>query len=213
MSGKDKNQTSPAGGDASEFLEAMQGVAPLVKGKKVTGTASGAAELSTAARERRQQAAAGLLNTEDDNPFTLGEVPQLQPHDVLSWKKDGVQNEVFAKLRSGQYGVEASLDLHGLTVKEARAAVFKLFKFAQAKGHRSLLIAHGRGEKSQTPARLKSYLAYWLEANDTVLAFHSAQKFHGGTGAVYALLRKSEAKKAETRERFGMKGSPDDAAL
>ncbi|CSC64489.1 smr/muts family protein [Vibrio cholerae] len=30
---------------------------------------------------------------------------------------------------------------------------------------------------------------------------HSAQRLHGGTGAVYVLLRKSAEKKAENRER------------
>ena len=121
-----------------------------------------------------------------------------------------MQNEVFAKLRAGDYAIEADLDLHGLSVKEARAAVHKLLQLAQAKGFRSALIAHGRGERSQTPARLKSYLAHWLETHQDVIAFHSAQRFHGGTGAVYVLLRKSASKKAETRERYGLKGSDED---
>ncbi|MCA2447906.1 DNA endonuclease SmrA, partial [Vibrio alginolyticus] len=30
---------------------------------------------------------------------------------------------------------------------------------------------------------------------------HSAQRFHGGSGAVYVLLRKSADKKLENRER------------
>jgi len=35
-----------------------------------------------------------------------------------------------------------------------------------------------------------------------VQAFHSALAVHGGTGAVYVLLRKSLQKKRENRERF-----------
>jgi hypothetical protein len=35
-----------------------------------------------------------------------------------------------------------------------------------------------------------------------VQAFHSAQPRHGGTGAVYVLLRKSERQKQLNRERF-----------
>jgi hypothetical protein len=42
-----------------------------------------------------------------------------------------------------------------------------------------------------------------------VQAFHSAQVQHGGTGAVYVLLRKSEEKKRENRERF-LKGRVQD---
>ena len=52
---------------------------------------------------------------------------------------------------------------------------------------------------------LKGCTDYWLRELDTVQAFHSAQPRHGGTGAVYVLLRKSEEKKRENREAF-MKG-------
>jgi hypothetical protein len=34
-----------------------------------------------------------------------------------------------------------------------------------------------------------------------VMAMHSAERRHGGGGALYVLLRKSERKKAENRER------------
>ncbi|MGB0189025.1 MAG: Smr/MutS family protein, partial [Aequoribacter sp.] len=37
---------------------------------------------------------------------------------------------------------------------------------------------------------------------DAVQAFHSAQPQHGGTGAVYILLRKNEIQKQVNRERF-----------
>jgi hypothetical protein len=42
-----------------------------------------------------------------------------------------------------------------------------------------------------------------------VMAFHSAQRFHGGTGAVYVLLRKSAKQKEQTLEKLGLKsGKP-----
>jgi hypothetical protein len=36
---------------------------------------------------------------------------------------------------------------------------------------------------------------------DEVLAFHSAQPQHGGTGATYVMLRKSAEKRVENLER------------
>ncbi|GAK86939.1 hypothetical protein JCM19238_4548 [Vibrio ponticus] len=42
--------------------------------------------------------------------------------------------------------------------------------------------------------------AMLTQIND-VQCVHSAQRFHGGTGAVYVLLRKSDDKKLENRER------------
>ena len=131
---------------------------------------------------------------------------QRQPRDILEWKKDGVQHEVFRKLKSGRYPIQGSLDLHGCTVKEARIEMFKFLNVALAKGWRTLLIAHGRGELSATPARIKSRVAHWLEQIPEVIAFHSAQNRHGGTGAVYALLKKTPLKKDENRERYGRKG-------
>jgi len=38
-----------------------------------------------------------------------------------------------------------------------------------------------------------------------VLAFHSAQKRDGGTGAVYVMLKKSDDAKQDNRERYGVR--------
>ena len=64
-----------------------------------------------------------------------------------------------------------------------------------------MVIVHGKGERSNPPALMKSFVAQWLMQIKEVQCVHSAQRFHGGTGAVYVLLRKSAEKKIETRER------------
>ena len=66
---------------------------------------------------------------------------------------------------------------------------------------RTVMIVHGKGERSNPPALMKSYVTTWLEQISDVLCFHSAQRQHGGTGALYVMLKKSPEKKAETRER------------
>ena len=43
---------------------------------------------------------------------------------------------------------------------------------------------------------------YDEEELEIVQAFHSAQPQHGGTGAAYVLIRKSEEQKRENREKF-----------
>lgn len=68
-------------------------------------------------------------------------------------------------------------------------------------GYSHLLIVHGRGERSTPPALMKSFVSHWLTQISEVQCAHSAQRLHGGTGAVYVLLRKSAEKKAENRER------------
>lgn len=187
-----------------DFNAAMQDVQPLSKGRaqNLKKTRDGL----TIAEQHRRDAAIGLSQERvDENYLTLGEVKPRQPLEFLEWKKVGVQNAVFAKLRKGGYPLEGRLDLHRKTVKEARELVFSFLKQASARNWRSLLIAHGKGELSQTPGRLKSYLAAWLEAHDEVIAFCSANRHHGGVGAVYLLVRKSQESKELNREEHGQK--------
>jgi DNA-nicking Smr family endonuclease len=51
-------------------------------------------------------------------------------------------------------------------------------------------IIHGKGSStSGRPPVLKQKVNYWLRLYDQVLAFCSATRRDGGTGAVYVLLR------------------------
>ena len=189
------------------FAEAMQDVAPLEQRKRAerkTGVTVTDAHLA------RRDAALGIGEDKTDPNFlTPGEVPPRQPLEYLEWKKDGVQNAVYDNLRRGQYALDAHLDLHGKTVKEARAEVFVFLKKASASDWRNLVIAHGKGERSATPGRMKSYVAAWLEQHPEVMAFCSAQRQHGGVGATYVLLRKSPAGKEANREQHGLKSDPE----
>ena len=87
-----------------------------------------------------------------------------------------------------------------MTVREARDAVWKFLVRAMNKGWRCVLIAHGRGEKSATPARIKSYAYHWLKEYPDVNALTSAERHRGGTGAVYVLMRKAPQDSELTRE-------------
>jgi len=151
----------------------------------------------------RQQAAVEA-QVRDVNPLTADVVEPLTAHDVLSWQRPGVQHGVFKKLRLGQYPIEARLDLHRMTVEEARKEVFQFINDCVNYGIRSVIILHGKGERNPDGiAQLKSYLAKWLPELEAVLAFHSAQKRHGGTGAAYVMVRKSDQEKQQNREKHG----------
>jgi DNA-nicking Smr family endonuclease len=160
-----------------------------------------------AQRARRENAESERRPAVDPNYLTLGAVKQLAPHDLVSWKKDGVQEGVFRKLRLGKYPLEGQLDLHRKTVKEARVALFDFVQMAVANGWRCVLINHGRGENSPTPARIKSYTIAWLAQLPDVIAFHHPERRHGGAGALFVLLRKSAALSETNRERHGLKSS------
>ncbi|EGU39876.1 hypothetical protein VII00023_14181 [Vibrio ichthyoenteri ATCC 700023] len=148
-----------------------------------------------------KQAAAIWLTEEDPDYLSIDYAPLLKPEDIIEFKRNGVQEGVYRKLRLGKYPIQAKLDLHRRTLKQARDEVVIFLKQCIRMDIRTVLIVHGRGERSNPPAQMKSYLAQWLEQIKEVQSVHSAQQFHGGTGAVYVLLRKSQEKKLENRER------------
>lgn len=135
-----------------------------------------------------------------DKFLSLDYAPMLKPEDIIEYKRNGVQDGVFRKLRLGKYLIEGRLDLHKKTLEQARDEIVSFIRRCLRMDLRTIIIVHGKGNRSTPPAMMKSYVAYWLPQIEDVQCVHSAQRFHGGTGAVYVLLRKSPNKKLETRE-------------
>lgn len=145
---------------------------------------------------------AAIWLTEDDPEYlSIDHAEIIKPDDIIEFKRDGVQDGVYKKLRLAKYPIQARLDLHKRTLEQARDEVVKFLKQCMRMDIRTVVIVHGKGERSNPPALMKSFVAQWLMQIKEVQCVHSAQRFHGGTGAVYVLLRKSAEKKIETRER------------
>ena len=186
--------------DDDLFLQEMQGVKKLQNTAKVDLKRP---QETTEAQKARQQAAITDQQQVDKNHRQHYDVPKVQPHDVLGYKRPGIQDGVFRKLRLGKYEIEARLDLHRRTVEQARSELFRFIHDCMDHDIRCILVLPGKGDRNiNDPGILKSYLVHWLEDLDDVQAFHTAQKHHGGSGAFYVLLRKSERKKQEARERY-----------
>ncbi len=150
-------------------------------------------------KEKRRFAAAEQAPNPED-PLSSDPVEMVSPLDVISYRKPGVQHGVFKNLRLGKYTIDARLDLHRMTMEQARKAVYQFVKDCVAHDVRTALVTHGKGEGRDKPALLKSCVAHWLPQLDDVLAFHTAQKQHGSYGATYVLFKKSENKRTENRE-------------
>lgn len=203
----DPDEIAPEAADDEAFAAAMSDVAPLKVEKRIAGARS---ETPSAATLAARRAAAVEEKRIDPNPLTLGEVPLVGPHDEVAGKIAGVQEGVYRRLRLGQYPIDASLDLHRHTVREARSALWQFIQDCTRYDIRTVVVTHGKGERSEDPARLKRYVAHWLGQLPEVLAWHSAQRHHGGYGAVYVLLRKTEKRRQENAERHQKRhaGSP-----
>jgi DNA-nicking Smr family endonuclease len=188
-------------GDDSDFLREMADVKPMRRSERVRLDRRAAADAAAATR----RAAAVTERDRDSNPLADEGVRPLDPWYVLEFKRPGIQNGVFRKLKQGRYPAEARLDLHRMSVARARREIFEFVNECHALGLRSVLVVHGKGERQPEKTAigvLKGFVNQWLRDLDPVQAFHSARPEHGGTGAVYVLLAKSEAKKQENRERF-----------
>lgn len=115
----------------------------------------------------------------------------LSISDSLCYVGPGLQKRVLRRLKRGYFEIEAELDLHGLTAREAKRLLANFLNRCTADRLRCIHIIHGRGYRSsgQIPI-LKNKLNLWLRQHLQVLAFCSSSPADGGTGAVYVLLRR-----------------------
>ena len=168
--------------DSDLFRHAMRNVTPLKPDNRI--------KHKPAPRKppRRQ------TDGETDEPqyrFSAEVVDQECPEHLWFQRPGGAQKSVLKKLRGGKLGVDATLDLHGLTVEQAREQLIAFMLECKQLGYRHVLIVHGKGYRSHNKAVIKPMVNHWLQQADDVLAFCSAQPKDGGTGAVYVLLRKT----------------------
>ncbi|WP_295802493.1 DNA endonuclease SmrA [uncultured Microbulbifer sp.] len=158
--------------------------------------------------QRARREAATAQTARELNPLGGEFVEPVDPRDPIEFKRDGVQNGVYRNLRLGKYSVDARLDLHNHTVEMARSTLYQFVRDCLEADVRCALVTHGKGEGRKQPAVLKSCLNTWLPQLPEVLAFHSAQKQHGGLGATYILLRKSERKRQQNLEQHQRRSRP-----
>ncbi len=103
----------------------------------------------------------------------------------------GIDRRTTSKLRRGHIAIEAKLDLHGMTQREAHDALNRFISASQERGKRCVLVVTGVGKAGG--GVLRGAVPRWLaEAalRDAVMSFAPAEPNHGGQGALYVLLRK-----------------------
>lgn len=179
------------------FREMMSDVAPI---EQDTVEDQAGPQQPTDAQLARQYAAQKLAHS-DPEYLSLDYATMVRPDAVMAYKRDGVQDGVFRKLRLGKYDINARLDLHKMSLEKARDEILRFLKQCQRMDVRTVIIVHGKGERSNPPAMMKSYVCQWLQQISDVLCFHSALRHQGGSGALYVMIKKSQEKKLETRER------------
>ena len=92
--------------------------------------------------------------------------------------------------------IHGRLDLHGMTQAQAHDALLGFLRRSQAKGARIVLVITGKGVRGDSERGvLKRQVPMWLrlpEFRDMVIGFETAGIGHGGEGAMYVRLRRSD---------------------
>ena len=121
----------------------------------------------------------------------------------LPGRAPGLDRSSAIKLAKGRFTVQGKLDLHGMTQRQAHAALIDFIQASFDDRKRNLLVITGKGrskgqgevaEYGKREGILKSIVPKWLDESPLrglVLAFTTSQREHGGTGALYVLLRKN----------------------
>jgi DNA-nicking Smr family endonuclease len=110
----------------------------------------------------------------------------LDPHRPV-----GLDRRSWQRLKRGQVAIEQTLDLHGRTQREAHDALGRFLAAAEATGRRCVLVVTGKGMESG--GTLRHMVPRWLNEDvnrERIVAFCPAQARHGGSGALYVLLRR-----------------------
>lgn len=122
------------------------------------------------------------------------ETEKLYQEDSFNFLAPGLQKNILKKLRKGFFGIDSSIDLHGLTSQEAQHQLSQFLHRCIESGFRCVHIIHGKGYGSDNnhPV-LKNNVNLWLRQHSEIQAFCSTPVKHGGTGAAFVLLRHSKS--------------------
>jgi DNA-nicking Smr family endonuclease len=169
------------------FREAMRDVKPIQVGPRAA-----VAKPKPPARARFTAADRAMVLVESLQGLGAGEIKDTG--DEISFRRVGVQNSVMRKLKNGEYRVEEICDLHGLRADEAKVALREFLAEALAHNLRCVRIIHGKGMNSgpRGPV-IKTAVNMILRKSAPVLAFTSARRVDGGTGAINVLLSRRES--------------------
>lgn len=169
--------------DEKLFRRSMSGAKPLRSSPRVDPPRKKPKPVARFTRADEKQA---LQESLDDKVEDL----EQGSGQGMRFKRPGVSRMTMRLLARGSYAIQAEIDLHGMTVAEARPRLASFVERCASNGKHCVRIVHGKGLGSgERGPVLKMAVNRWLRKWDQVLAFASARQVDGGTGAVYVLLR------------------------
>ncbi|MVW75719.1 Smr/MutS family protein [Pseudomonas xionganensis] len=174
--------------DFSLFQAELRGVKPIKHDRADTGKP----KPNRARLETLRQAATARVESIKVDGLSDQFVIDVGAEDALYWAGNGIQEGQMRKLKLGQIAFEGSLDLHGMNVEKARDTLWEFIAEATKLEVRCVRVTHGKAVRMDgRKPMIKSHVNTWLRQHPQVLGFTSCLAKHGGTGAVYVLLKRT----------------------
>lgn len=172
--------------DRALFRQAVKTVQPLKSARRASLPARAqAADLLRQRREHAMGHETASLSAVSDHY-----APARLKHDDTSFLQAGHGPDLIKGLKRGKWPIEASLDLHGSTLDEARGRLEQFLQSCLTHRIKCVRIVHGKGFGSKDGASvLKQTVRQWLSQMRDVKAYTECAEQDGGAGAIQALLK------------------------
>jgi len=120
-----------------------------------------------------------------------GKIRLSDTGEYMEWTSPRVRGDITRRLHQGDFAVQDSIDLHGMTLGEAEGALALFFRGAVKRRLFCIKVIHGRGLRSPNGPVLKEAFRKLLHGPFTkwVLAYATAKDCDGGLGATYVILK------------------------
>lgn len=183
-------QTAAPVDDVALFREAFAGVRPL------DPTRSARTPVEPQIDHKVVSEDAEVVARLSDLVSGQGTFDVTETEEYVEGARVGIDPRMVTRLRRGEFAMQEHVDLHGMIQPAAHEALTAFIVNSVRKGHRSVLVVHGRGLGSPggRPV-LKHATVEWLSHGTIgghVLAFTTARPADGGAGAMYVLLRREK---------------------
>jgi DNA-nicking Smr family endonuclease len=175
--------------DSAIWQAAMRDVRPLPRRKSATTLAPPPAP-SPAPSKKAKSAARPPAAFRPRSALP----PSASVPDISHGRAAGIDRRSAERLSRGRLPIEGRLDLHGMTQAAAVERLAEFIARSEAAGKRCVLVITGKGLASG--GVLRDQVPRWLNLPPNrarVLAFDYARQQHGGSGALYVLLKRRRA--------------------
>jgi DNA-nicking Smr family endonuclease len=119
-----------------------------------------------------------------------------QPTPLVVGAAQDMDRRTARRFKRGELATDGRIDLHGLTLEQAHAALGGFIRREHGRGSRCVVVVTGKGHSKEHgggEGKIRRETPHWLNQpalRSLVLAVTEARPHAGGTGAFYVLLKR-----------------------